>query len=105
MLPTHLEELREELSLLQCTLMNSYIRKYYLSTDRNYRATIDHSMTYYNINAVTSTFGRKVSDASNIIVELKYSFDNDDGAERVTNKFPFRMTKSSKYVQGLMHYL
>ncbi len=40
-------------------------------------------------------------DINNIILELKYNQDMDNGANYIVNCFPFRLTKSSKYVSGI----
>jgi hypothetical protein len=42
----------------------------------------------------------KVYDDS-VIMELKYDECNDLSAEKITNSFPFRLTKSSKYIMGI----
>jgi hypothetical protein len=36
-----------------------------------------------------------------VIVELKYAAGDDDDARSITSAFPFRPTKSSKYVTGV----
>jgi hypothetical protein len=35
------------------------------------------------------------------VVELKYQIEDDPRAQRIAAAFPFRMTRSSKYVQGI----
>ena len=35
------------------------------------------------------------------ILELKYGHAKDDEASEITKHFPFRLTKSSKYVLGI----
>ena len=36
-----------------------------------------------------------------IILELKYAHDQDLNADKIINHFPFRITRSSKYVSGV----
>ena len=43
----------------------------------------------------------KKHDSLITILELKYSIDNDDHAQIITNHFPFRLTKNSKYEVGI----
>ncbi|MFT7452391.1 MAG: hypothetical protein ACI9VN_003123 [Patescibacteria group bacterium] len=38
-----------------------------------------------------------------MIVELKYDIVDDEDAQYISNLFPFRLTKSSKYVSGVDH--
>ena len=95
------ELLVDRLKLQSPVLLNSYTRKYYQSIDRRYRITIDTDQLFYKIGVLNNTFIYKVTDKSNIILELKYDYIHDDAAETVTNQFPFRLTKSSKYVTGI----
>lgn len=97
--------LQEELKTLNFSLSNSYLRKYYISADKNYRLTLDHNMEFINLNKENPTFSRRYEDNS-LIVELKYSPKQDFHAQVISNKFPFRMTKNSKYVYGinLLHH-
>jgi len=95
------DALKLELICLQPTLLNRYCRKYFQSADRNYRITIDSDMEFYLINCQNNTFLQKSADSENTIVELKYDPDKDQNVGRITNYFLFRMTKSSKYVNGI----
>jgi len=36
-----------------------------------------------------------------VIIEIKYAKDLDDIAGKISGFFPFTLTKSSKYVQGI----
>jgi hypothetical protein len=40
-------------------------------------------------------------DRLSTILELKYELDEESRAAEIANLFPFRLTKSSKYAQGL----
>ena len=82
-------------------LLNRYKRKYVQSSDGDYRITLDTDMVYYNINSYNNLFLHKAVDYSNTIVELKYNYDKDESAEHIVKYFPFRLTKSSKYVTGI----
>jgi hypothetical protein len=36
-----------------------------------------------------------------VIIELKYGLGHEDEASRIATRFPFRVTRSSKYVIGV----
>jgi hypothetical protein len=93
--------IREELASMHIVLLNHYSRKYFQSADRKYRLTVDWDMEYYVMDNVHNSFGNKKLDHFNTVLELKYSDDNDDGASDITNYFPFRLSKNSKYVVGI----
>ena len=89
-----------KLPFLKPTLLNRYERIYYLSFDKKYRITLDSKMKFFSINPINNYFKVLTDDEQNI-VELKYDQNSRDGAIKISNYFPFRMTKSSKYVIGL----
>ena len=95
------EILKLDIKSLNLTLLNRYSRKYFESADKHYRITIDHDLLYYRINHHHNNYLEKIVDISNVILELKYNHNNDTNAHYITNEFPFRLTKSSKYVMGL----
>ena len=43
------------------------------------------------------------SDPFNV-VELKYGLEDDRLANRISNEFPFRLSKNSKYVNGVNNF-
>ena len=91
----------EELHTVEPTLINRYSRRYFQSFDNRYRSTIDQQLKYINVDRTFNYFTRTETDNSSVIVELKYSYEDDNKAGLITNHFPFRMTKSSKYVNGI----
>lgn len=95
------DSLKLDLISLQPTLLNRYCRKYFESADHNYRITIDSDMEFYFINCQNNTFLHKSAEPGNTVLELKYNPDRDQNVDRITNNFLFRMTKSSKYVDGI----
>ncbi len=92
---------KEELLSMAPILLNSYYRTYYVSADKNFRITVDEDLQYYGISAVNNYFVKKRIQKSQLILELKYPAEKDDEADRITQHFPFRLTKSSKYVNGV----
>ena len=99
--------LKEKLKILNPTLVNRYWRKYFLSKDKKFRITIDWDMDYYRINHHNGISSNRLRDYNKVIVELKYSFKDDDLVYLISSEMPFRLDKSSKYVSGIhfLHYL
>ena len=90
----------EVLQHVNPALLNRYSRKYFLSFDGKFRLTIDSELSYHAIEPVHNTF-LKSCRGDDYIVEVKYDFENDDKAPFISNNLPFRLTKSSKYVNGM----
>lgn len=90
----------ENLLHFKPALLNRYRRKYFLSFDQRFRLTIDNELTYYGIGNNNNNF-LETYTSDDVIVELKYERKYDDIAPQVSNNLPFRLTKSSKYVNGM----
>jgi hypothetical protein len=97
-LPHHI---LEDVLVLEPLLLNRYTRKYYLSHNKDYRATIDYELSYTDIGRRNNSFLKHVEEYGKVLVELKYNNDKDENAGFISNSFPFRMTKNSKYVSGI----
>ena len=96
------KEIKQFLREFNTTLLNSYSRKYFQSADKRFRITTDFNMRYIKlISHLHNNYINELVDYKNNILELKYEKDIDDYARKITNYFPFRMTKSSKYVTGI----
>ncbi len=89
------------LRLMHPTLLNVYSRKYFISSDKRIRLTMDTAMHYYKINDMNNLFLSSVKDDTGIVIELKYDLESESDANRMSAEFPFPMTKNSKYLQGL----
>jgi len=96
------QRLQLVLAAVNPTLLNHYQRKYFCSADKRYRLTIDTDLCYYPLQGYTNHFLHPISENYHIIMELKYSSDLDNQADHIVNFFPFRVTKSSKYVNGIL---
>ena len=94
-------EVKASLAALDVVLLNRYRRTYFLSADKKFRITIDTDMEYYRIAGLRNSYLSRISDRNSGVVELKYDPVDDVRAERITSAFPFRVTKNSKYVQGI----
>jgi SPX domain protein involved in polyphosphate accumulation len=100
--PIHVRDL---VNSLKPALLSSYLRKYFLSADGQFRITIDWKLTYYKINYSGTTFLNRSVDHNTTVLELKYDSVLEMEAKQIGNQFPFAMTKSSKYLQGLERVL
>jgi len=86
---------------LDFSLFNTYTRKYFLSSNRQYRATIDTNMQAYKLLSYKNNFMFKIKDPINTILEIKYNMLSDKTIDDITTFFPFRITRSSKYIDGI----
>lgn len=86
--------------LIRPTLMNNYERKYFLSNNGKFRITLDKNMNFYSINPYRNHI-KTFEDSFTTILELKYEQQDFAFANKITQSFPFRVTKSSKYIVGV----
>jgi hypothetical protein len=94
---------RSRLGDLDPALLNRYRRKYFRSADRAFRITVDSDLEYYRIARRENHFLERTVVDRRIVLELKYGRECSEGAHRITNHFPFRLSRNSKYVQGVEH--
>lgn len=96
------EWLLEILKNQRFALVNCYKRKYYMSFCKKFRITVDKDLTYYGVfNQLNLDLLDKVQEDF-FILEVKYAVK--ESPEDITTKFPFRMTKSSKFVTGVSYF-
>ena len=91
---------KKELALLEPTLINRYNRKDFLSADGHYRITLDSALSFFTARPFLPMLSVNEFEPYSIL-ELKYGHAKDDEASEITKHFPFRLTKSSKYVLGI----
>lgn len=95
-------EARLALRGLNVVLFNRYYRHYYATRDGEFRITLDTQMEFYKVNGkFGNQFAHRQCNAQNLVVELKYEVEQEPQANRVAGFFPFRMTRNSKYVEGI----
>ena len=84
-------------------LLNRYVREYFISDDGNCRITLDKDLSLFRIHAGKNFF--KTSDhlSGDLIMEMKYEPGSESIADAISQDFPFRITKSSKYVLGIQN--
>lgn len=98
------KEIRERLSNLQPVLLNSYMRSYYSSLNKKFRVTVDDELEYYSLRSTWNHFSQLYRETLKTVVELKYDQEWDSEAEKITNQFPFRLDKNSKFVAGMSYF-
>lgn len=78
----------------------SYVRQYFISSDNQLRLTIDTNIHYQKIQDQQSVFPSL--EETRVVVELKYdeSYESESTTQAIS-KFPFRITKNSKYVNAM----
>ncbi len=95
------EQVLAEMNALSPTLLNRYKRKYFIDFSKKFRVTVDSEIEYFHIANINHAFKNKFSDRDSVILELKYGQEANDNVSAVSSQFPFRMTKNSKYVNGI----
>ncbi|VEN74470.1 conserved hypothetical protein [Candidatus Desulfarcum epimagneticum] len=93
--------LKQDLHFFNPVLLNRYSRKYFLSANKKYRITLDTNLSFYKIKRHNNSFLSSIQSKSKIVIELKYESRHDNNADRIINSFPFRVTRNSKYVNGI----
>lgn len=96
--------IKNDILSMQPTLLNTYSRKYFTSADRKFRLTVDKQLQFYGISYNKNTFLNK-STSDVVVIELKYDSSLEEEAKEIANRFPFEMTKNSKYLQGIERVL
>lgn len=93
---------RTDLHTLSPVLLNCYQRSYYATRDDRFRVTVDTLQVFHKINGTFSNpLLHRQRNARDVIVELKYAIEQEPQADRAAGYFPFRVTRNSKYVQGI----
>jgi len=87
-------------NMFQPTLINSYSRSYYGTTNGKYRITIDRDLQYFSLLNARKFTRYQIEDQA-VVMELKYDENFDEDASFIQQYIPFRYSKSSKYVTGL----
>ena len=84
-------------------LLNRYIREYFISDDEKCRITLDKDLSFYRIHAGSNYFRIAHHVSDDVVMEMKYAPCDEESSVKISQHFPFRVTKSSKYVIGIQH--
>ena len=85
------------------TLLNRYVREYFISDDGKCRITLDRDLSFFRIHAGKNYFTVDYQLHSDLIMEMKYDPKDEPVADAISQNIPFRITKSSKYVIGVQN--
>jgi hypothetical protein len=96
-------------SMLHCigftscpTLLNTYQREYYQTSDAAIRVTIDHKVRSFDQRFTSGpNWTRPDFGPDLVIVEFKASMTCEEALRRATSAFGWRISRHSKYSQGL----
>jgi len=80
---------------------NRYRRRYFCSGDRKVRLTVDWRIEFMDARHAGLPLRPVPAANAAMVVELKYDPADSDGAANIAGKFPFRLTRFSKYVRGI----
>jgi SPX domain protein involved in polyphosphate accumulation len=81
-------------------LVNRYLRQYYETPDKRFRVTLDQGICFYPLRKSKNLFIQKYRE-QNLVLEIKFANDDRDYADQITNGFPFRVVRFSKYCAGI----
>lgn len=95
------EEIALPLDFQKPVLANRYLRKYFKSADDKFRITIDSDISYFRLNNLNLSLNHKVVDYESVIMEIKYDVEDENSIMNVTSAFPFRISRNSKYANGI----
>ncbi|NNL91819.1 MAG: VTC domain-containing protein [Saprospiraceae bacterium] len=102
--PELAKEVNEKLkrSDLFPSLINSYNRSYYIDNSNKFRLTVDNEVSYWLPNNFRNIDTPIFIDEKQII-EIKFDQENHKLFNAIASHFPFRLTKHSKYVNGILN--
>jgi len=90
----------QQLYALNPVLLNTYERKYYLSSDKKFRVTLDEKLEFHRFSYAFDTLTNVRKTDIDFVLELKYKPEDDSMASGISKQFPFRLDKYSKYITG-----
>jgi SPX domain protein involved in polyphosphate accumulation len=96
------KDIMAELKSLIPTTTNNFKRRYFISSDKKFRITIDYDLNFRRL--LSSTFRTKNFIQANkgfVILEVKYDGKDNQELENVLRGLPFRISKFSKYSMGV----
>ena len=88
---------KQKLLLTKPVLINNYLRRYFISSCKKFRVTFDTNLNFYSFLGKK----RRLIKTKQNILEIKYDKNEMLNSGKITNYFPFRLSKSSKYVTGI----
>lgn len=96
-------EILNEIAGMEMKLLNRYQRSYYIDISGKFRLTTDSGIQYFRVQENFNQFVDSCSDRE-VVIEVKYDEEDNAAASGVINTMPFRMTRNSKYVDGISKF-
>jgi len=91
--------------LLSCgcpIIVNRYKRTYYVSFDNKIRITVDQFQSAYDQRYKSfPALDSNSNQPDSIVIEIKFSRDNREIANRIMQGFPVRVSRHSKYMNSV----
>ncbi len=94
---------RQRLRSLLPTVGNRYHRHYFCSARSGVRLTVDSRLGFYSGKGQNQGWRPLLYNGPEVILELKYDDSQVPEAVNISNNFPFRLSRCSKYVLGIQH--
>lgn len=88
---------------MEFAICNRYQRWYFATPDKRFRATVDAGLSYYHLGKLSNRFMHAHHERHFLVVEMKYMVSDDPDAHHIISALPFRITRSSKYINGVEH--
>lgn len=95
------ERLRNELRHLRPCLVNRYCRHYFLSGDGRFRLTVDSDFRFGVAGGTPVQVSAAPVGVPRVVLELKFAAAQAGQAEAITNVFPMRLMRCSKFILGV----
>jgi hypothetical protein len=71
------------------------------SADGRFRLTVDGQLEFHGTGPSPNPTTNEPNHRDLVILELKFDAEHAEAAAGVTNAFPFRLNRCSKYVLGI----
>mgnify|MGYP006101095803 CR=1 len=99
------DKLPNRLKNLYIINFNKYKRRYFANKDKSIRITVDKNVSYSNIFKEKIFKINKIYEDKRIILEIKSVVNNEDILQSICQKLPLRVSRNSKYVNGIISTL
>jgi len=87
----------------QPTLLNRYLREYYVTNDGVVRVTLDTEQTAYDQRFCARPNTRcRLPIQDVVVIEIKADRSHAERVQEIANAFPISRTRNSKYAKGML---
>ena len=99
------EKLPVKLKNLYIINFNKYNRRYFANKDKSIRITVDKNVSYSNIFKEKIFKINKTYKDKRIILEIKSVVNNEELLQNICQNLPLRVSRNSKYINGIISTL